>query len=245
MKMADAFDLISDDFVADLNDIRSVVRTFDSPTFMPKTRVAAANSATLLLAATFEEFVREMAREYARAVVNGTGSFAQLPRKLAGTAWKRTMDGLGKIKFDEHASGVDLVNAANAKFSTIYEFCRGDLTKEIYMELIHNDSNMRPTQLNELFNVSGLSDVCRRCSGEQVLLDHFGETEPNVTHGKLITALQDFFERRNGVAHSIAAMRSSGASQILTEIDLLERFARALSAILESNAPPVHVRLQP
>ena len=52
----------------------------------PKLRIAAANSATLLVAATFEEFIREMAREYARAVVLGVEKFDKLPSDLVGTA---------------------------------------------------------------------------------------------------------------------------------------------------------------
>lgn len=155
------------------------------------------------------------------------------------------MDGLGKIKFDGPQQGYDIFGAANARFSTIYEFCKGDLTKEIYKDLIHNESNMRPSQLNELFKVSGLSDVCRLSCGKQPLLERLGETDQGKAHGKFLAALEDFFERRNDIAHALNSGQSSGPEQILSDIDLLESFGRALRESLDEQAPPPYERQRP
>jgi hypothetical protein len=240
--MAALFDAITDELVQDLDAIRSLVATFSDAKQPPKLRIAAANSATLLVAATFEEFVREMAREYARAVVSGVEKFDKLPSDLVGTAWKRTMDGLGKIKFDmKQGQGGDVFVAAQARFSVIYEFCRGDLSKDIYRELIHNENNMRPREINGLFKVSGLSDVCTKCSDKQPLLDLFGETEPGKAHGKTLTSIEDFFERRNNIAHALKLGQSSSPEQINTDIDMLEGFAKALGQTLAAVAPPQFV----
>lgn len=245
--MASAFEAIRDDFVDDLNAIRSLVSAFDAKQ-PAKMRIAAANSATLLLAATFEEFTREMAREYARAVVASAGSFEKLPKKLASTAWKRTMEGLSKIKFNEPNKTSETFGAASARFNIIYEFCKGDLTREIYKDLIHNETNMRPSQLNELFNVSGLSDICKTTCGRQLILEHFGETEQGKAHGKFLSAMEDFFERRNAIAHSLNPGQSDGPDQILSDIDLLGNFGRALCESLDAAAPaphmPVNIEMQ-
>jgi len=237
--MATIFELITEDFVGDLDAIRTLVSTFSDSKQPAKMRIAAANSATLLVAATFEEFIREMAREYARAVVVGAESFEKLPKNLAATAWKRTMDGLGKVKFDTpQKTGSDVFAAAQARFSIIYEFCKGDLSKDIYAELIHNENNMRPGQVNGLFKVSGLSDVCSVCSDKQPLLDVFGETEAGKAHGKLLSGLEDFFERRNDIAHALNPGQSNGPEQITTDINMLESFGKALCETLKSAAPP-------
>jgi hypothetical protein len=236
--MATIFEAICDDFVDDLAAIRSLVSTFSDSRQPAKMRIAAANSATLLVAATFEEFIREMAREYARAVVAGAGSVDKLPNKLAITAWKRTMEGLGKIKLNGPKQGIDVFGAANARFSVVYEFCKGDLSKEIYRDLIHNEMNMRPSQINELFKISGLSDVCNMCSGKLPLLDLFGETEQGKAHGKLLAAMEEFFERRNDIAHSLNPGQSNGPSQISSDIDMLERFGKSLRESLDAVAPP-------
>ncbi|HEY5794693.1 MAG TPA: HEPN domain-containing protein [Bosea sp. (in: a-proteobacteria)] len=221
----------------DLEAIRSLVVTFNDSKHPAKARIAAANSATLLVAATFEEFVREMAREYARAVVIGAPSFEKLPKDIASTAWKRTMDGLGKVKFDAQGKSGDVFGVAQARFAVIYEFCKGDLSKDIYRELIHNEMNMRPSQLNGLFKVSGLKDVCSQCSDKQPMLDMFGETEAGKAHGKFLVGLEDFFERRNEIAHALNAGQSNSPEQIETDINMLISFGKALFMTLEAVAP--------
>lgn len=236
--MPTVFEMVYDDFVDELKAIESLVSAFADPKQPAKIRVAAANSSMLLLAATFEEFVREMAREFARAVVAGAGAFEKLPNKLVSTAWKRTMEGLGKVKFNGQKQGTtDVFGMANARFTVVYEFCKGDLTKDIYRELIHNEMNMRPPQINELFNVSGLSDVCRACCSRQPLLDQFGESESGIAHGKFLVAMEDFFERRNVTAHSLNAGQSNSPGQILSDIEMLQNVAVALRESLDAAAP--------
>ena len=36
---------------------------------------------------------------------------------------------------------------ALSRFNVIYAFCRGDLSQDIYKELIHNENNMRPREI--------------------------------------------------------------------------------------------------
>ncbi len=237
--MATTFEVICEEFCEDLEAIKSLVVTFNDPNQSNKARIAAANSATLLLAATFEEFIREMAREYARVVVSTAGSFDRLPSKLAATAWSRTMNGLAKVRLDgdQASSSPQTIFAAQARFTVVYEFCKGDLTQDIYRDLIHNENNMRPNELNSLFKVSGLSDVCKKLSDKQPILDVIGETEPVKIHWKLISTLEDFFERRNAIAHALNTGQSSGPNQILNDIGLLEAFGKALCITLPESAP--------
>ncbi|MBG0798695.1 hypothetical protein IYX23_13560 [Methylocystis sp. L43] len=238
--MASAFEIITEEFIDDMDAIRSLVVTFSDPQKTAKARIAAANSATLLVAATFEEFIREMAREFARAVVANADSYEKLPKKLAATAWKRTMDGLSKLRFDGAQAGSaaeSVFGTAQARFNVIYEFCKGDLTQDIYRELIHNENNMRPGELNGLFKVSGLPDVCAKVSDKQPILDVYGETEPGKAHGKLLLSLEDFFERRNAIAHSLNSGHSSGPDQILNDLTMLEGVGKALCITLETIVP--------
>lgn len=226
--------MIFDEFVDDLNTIRLLVSTFSSPTQSPKLRIAAANAATLLVAATFEEFVREMAREYARLVVARAPSFERLPPKLVSTAWRRTMDGLSKIKMHnpDGSSSANTIIDALARFTVIHDFCRGDLSKDIYRDLIHNEHNMRPAEINGLFKVSGLSDVCTKSSDKAPILDIFGETDAGRAHSKFVSGLESFFERRNLIAHSLSPTQSNGPDQIAADIDLLLGFGGSLQETL-------------
>jgi hypothetical protein len=126
-----------------------------------------------------------MARQYARTVVSSITTFDPLPPKMASTVWKRTLEGLSKIKFEAgRANDIDhIFGVAQTRFLVVYEFCKGDLTKDIYRDLIHNENNMRPGELNAMFKISGLTDVCLKCSDKASLLQYFGQNEAGRTHG--------------------------------------------------------------
>ena len=239
--MSTDFTLITEEFDGDLEAILSLINAFeDSPISAPKTRIAAANSATLLLAATFEEFVREMARAYAKAVVTAAHSFEKLPKKMADTAWRRTMETLARIRINTTTkafSGEKAISDVQAQFTAVYKFCKGDLSQNIYDELIHNENNMRPGEINSLFSVSNLSDVCLKIADKRPLLDNLSEDEPGKAHGRLLENLEDFFARRNRIAHSLNASQSSGQDQVLKDIAMFKAFGKSLCETLVTLPP--------
>lgn len=238
--MASAFSPISDDFRSDLQAISELIDVVRVNGNTAKSRVASVNSSTLLLAATFEEFIREMGRQYAREIVERATSVDQLPRKLAATAWKRTLEGLARAKLDTGGTpeSFDVIaRDARQSFDRVCGFVGGDISQDIYHALIHNEYNMRPKQLNEVFSVCGLSDVCRALSDKQPLLEFFDETEAGKTHGQFVTWLNDFMERRNDIAHSLNPGNSLGPTQLLKDIGFLEATALSLSETLAANLP--------
>ena len=149
------------------------------------------------------------------------------------------MEGLARVQFEQKStrSLSDLMSDARSRFDKVYEFCNGDLSKDIYAELIHNENNTRPIQINALFKVSDVKDVCTKISDKDHILTHFGETEPGKAHGKLIIEIEGFFERRNEIAHALGAGRSSGREQIRRDIDLCEAIGRSLCETLDLAAP--------
>jgi hypothetical protein len=229
------FSIINEDFANDLEAIRILVGVFNDPgKSPPKVRIAAANSATLLLAATFEQFIREMARAYAQAVVAAAPSFKEIPKRLAETAWRRTMATLAQLEIDDEAKvfAEGTRNEALRKFNSVYEFCKGDKTQDVYEDLIHNENNMRPAQINALFRLSDLKDACSRVATKTPLLDSFEETDPNKVHGLLLVTIDEFFKRRNEIAHALNITHSSGPDQIMKDVSLFEAFGTSLSETL-------------
>jgi len=235
--VATDFAAITDDFESDLDAIRSMIDAFDDPSKgLPKVRVSAANAATLLLAATFEEFVRSMARAVARKVVQTASSFSQLPSKLATTAWRRTMRSMTQLRIDNRnrfLSSDGGTSDPRSRFDGIYEFCKGDLSQDIYSDLVFNEHNMRPREINSLFGISGLPDVCRQASGEEPLFEHFNEDDKGRSHGLLLSVLDRFFDRRNAIAHSLNALQSSSADLIRYDIATFRAFGRSLCETVE------------
>ena len=235
--MATDFAAITDDFESDLDAIRSMIDAFDDPSKgLPKVRVSAANAATLLLAATFEEFVRSMARAVARKVVQTASSFSQLPSKLATTAWRRTMKSMTQLRIDNRnrfLSSDGRTSDPRSRFDGIYEFCKGDLSQDIYSDLVFNENNMRPGEINSLFSVSGLGNVCHRVSSKGPLVQHFKEDDEGRSHGELLSFLNDFFNRRNTIAHSLNTHQSSSADLIRYDITTFRAFGQSLCETVE------------
>ena len=110
------------------------------------------------------------------------------------------------------------------------------MTQDIYMDLIHNENNMRPTEINSLFKISALDNVCLRVASTQYMLDYFEETEAGKAHGQLLPRINDFMERRNEIAHALGRRRSDGPDQILKDIKMLDSFGHGLCAALNEDA---------
>lgn len=238
--MVSSFHPISDDFRSDLQAISELIDAVHVSGNTAKSRVASVNSCTLLLAATFEEFIREMGRQYAREIVERATSVDQLPRKLAATAWKRTLESLARAKLDTGGTpeSFDVIaRDARQSFDKVCGFVGGDKSQDIYQALIHNESNMRPNQLNDIFSVCGLSNVCLKFSDKQQLLDFFDETEAGKVHGQFLVRLNDFMERRNSIAHSLNPGNSSGPEQLRKDIAFLKAVAMSLSETLSVSLP--------
>lgn len=236
--MTTVFSVILEDYEEELDALRILVQaSSDSALGRPRARVAGANATVLLLAATFEEFIRQLARAYAKDVVESCGSYERLPPKLAGIAWRRTLEAIARVRLDPQIGNFSregIFADALTRFTTVYEFCKGDLSQDIYTELIHNENNMRPQEINGLFNLSGLKNVCYAASLWPDLMDLVDESEPGKTNERVVQRIEDFFERRNQIAHSINAMRSSGPEQINEDINFLMVFGRGITAALES-----------
>lgn len=239
--MSDIFGIVAEDFLEDLAAISALVDSTQDNRVSPKVRVAAVHSTTLLLAATFEEFIREMGRQFAREVVGRTGSPNDLPRKLSATAWKRTLEALARAKIDTGGTNQSLESIAResqSQFEAVCGFIGGDLTQDIYRSLVHNENNMRPNEINAVFKICDLPDICSKFADKKPFLDYFEETEPGKAHGQFLTRLNDFFERRNEIAHSLNAASSEGPNQLLNDVQMLKITAQALAVTLPLHLPP-------
>ncbi|MFE8101455.1 HEPN domain-containing protein [Brenneria goodwinii] len=233
--MATTFDVISEDFLKDLTAISDLVEAVRSVGASARARIASINSSTLLLAATFEEYVREMGRQYARELVLRVNDPQKLPRKLTATAWKRTLEQLARAKIDTGGTPLSLVHIsseARASFDSVWEFLGGDLTQDIYSSLIHNENNMRPGEINAVFSVCELKDICLKISSKQELKDHFNEDDERKVHGLFMTAINDFMEKRNDIAHALNVENSIGVDDFHKTLDLMKAFSSALSSYL-------------
>ena len=238
--MSSIYTAIADEFEGQLYSLCELVGCSQSKSLMASTRVASVRATTLLLAATFEEFVREMALEYANLVVSRAKSLEQVPDRLVDAAWKQTLQDLlrarpmGETKQSRLASTAKL---ARPRVNAILSFMEGDLSQDIYTNLTHNENNMRPEQIDRLFRIGGLPNVCRAVCKRGKLQTFFGVRGQERTHAALKETLNEFITKRNEIAHSLNLVSSDAPDAVFRDIDLLRAFAIDLRVTLTEESP--------
>ena len=235
--MASPFSVIVDDFDEELTSLGVLVQIGQGTAVSARTRVASIHATTLMLAAAFEEFIRQMAREHAVQIVRSAGSIAALPDSILQTAWRRTLTALARADGSKRPKREVLRVSAREgrpKIDALCAFLEGDIGRNIFDHLIHNENNMWPGEINRMFKVSGLRNVCRQLCGHASLKGFFDQEDDGQTHGDLVTALENFIKRRNEIAHSLNSGISSAPEEVFRTIGMFRAFAKDLGATLEA-----------
>lgn len=230
--MTSEYELILEEFYSDLEAIESLVVSSTTPSYDAKIRVAACNSAILLIAATFEEFSRQMAKEYSKFELS---KIVKYPEKMANLVWRRTIDELSKIKFSSSSStnaaieeNSRLIVDAVAKLQIASDFCKGDWEKSIHHHLVHNERNMRPDQFKEIFAISNISNLPLLLCSTLVLKNYFQEENETKNLDLLKQKWENFFETRNAIAHSLNPSSSIGSADVIVYINFWKNVGEAI-----------------
>jgi hypothetical protein len=233
--MPTEFDLIFDDFSTELDALAEMAGAPTTPAagISPRVRIAAGNGATLLLAAIFEEYVRQQVRAAFRVKVGRAKSMNDFPERIVSAVWRRSFETLARTSFREIESDV---RRTDERITSILSFClKKDINADIGETLSHNENNMRLSQLNTLFNLIGVTSISAGAATDQELIDHLGCEGPGKAIVELESRIDDFFRRRNAIAHAIKLASSSGPSELYQDIELFRIFGRALSRKLNQN----------
>jgi hypothetical protein len=102
--MLTEYDAIFGEFSSELDALAEMARApadIGVSGLTARARVAAGNGATLLLAATFEEYVRQQVRAAFREKTKQAKGMNDFPRKIAATVWRRSLEGLARTPFAE------------------------------------------------------------------------------------------------------------------------------------------------
>lgn len=235
--MSDIYSAIVEEFKSELSSLRELLSVGQNRALRPSARVASVRASTLLLASTFEEFVREMAREYAAHVVCQATSLDDIPDKLVEAAWHQTLDHIVHIRIRGESKKSSLALAAKEcrpKFDAACSFVEGDISQNVFEHLTRNKNNMRPDEINKLFRIGGISNVCMEvCKGKE-LQRFFGQRGPTGTHAALHTKLNGFIDKRNSIAHTPNLMSSESPDEALKDMHMLSSFSSDLKVALSA-----------
>ncbi len=241
MPLATVFSVILDDFRSELSSLEQLMGLGQATTNSARVRIASINAVTLLLAATFEEFVRQMALENARQTVDRASELSEVPEVLLETAWRRTLDDVSKSKVQRPTKRETIAATAAAaypKLDALRGFLDGDIGQDIFDTLIHNENNMRGGEINSLFKVSGTSNVCQKICDEGALKSYLVEQDVGKVGGQILQRLEAFFERRNTIAHSLNAAASASPDSMREDLRFFKAVAEDLTSWLDKGLQP-------
>ena len=207
-----------------------------------KARVAAGNAATLLLAAVFEEYVRQLVKAAFREKSNTAKGIQDFPQNIAAKVWRQSLSMLASAEMEDvEANPADYETrlAAVVAFSL-----KKNVTSDVGQALAHNQNNMRPDLLAGLFKQIGIPKILHKSCEDQEMLDYVDSDNGDHARNHLAAALNDFFKRRNYIAHAIQLNTSSGPQQLGKDISLLYTFGRALQRALDREFKLVPTELE-
>jgi hypothetical protein len=185
------------------------------------------------MAATFEEFVRQQVRAAFREKVKRAKSIGDFPAKIASTVWRRSLETLAKIAFEDVESDGRRVSS---KLEQTELFCiKKVVTADVAEVLSHNDANMRPSQLGALFNQIGINSIISKAARHEPVINFLGVGSADKATGAIETRMEQFFRRRNDIAHAINQSTSSGPEELAQDIEFFRILGNALTAALEAE----------
>jgi hypothetical protein len=225
-------ELSFEEFSSELDALAEMAAGAPGTQLTSRARIAAANGATLLLAATFEEFVRQQVKTAYQEKARRATTIADFPDRIASRVWRRSLEKLARTNFAEiEANTIEI----DKQVASILSFClRKELNADVGETLAHNESNMQPRQLNELFNNIGIKDICAKSCEFQDIIDHLGCDSAGKANALLVAKVEDFFKRRNLIAHAIKFGSSSGPSELFQDIETLRIFGLNLSKAIDN-----------
>ena len=236
--MSALYTAITDEFKDQLASLAELVSASQEKSLMPRTRVASIRASTLLLAATFEEFIREMALERAHRVVERATTIVDIPDKLLEAAWDKTLEEIQATKIvgdSKQASLALKAKASRPRFDAVCLFVEGDISQDIYSNLTKNKNNMRPDEINRLFRIGGVQNICQEICRKRALQRFFGAGGQVKTYEYLRRSLNNFIDKRNSVAHSPNMMSSDAPEAVLRDIRMLRAVATNMEVTLNSK----------
>lgn len=237
------FELAASEFVRQADILEALVQTVDvsagqdgvQPIMVGEVALPAipaggqntmAAAGIVLLAAHFEEFVRQQIEEYARAVL---GDFDYLKpefiEKVADQYWKAGTSKLGRIR---PKGSLGWAGRAEPILRGLIDYpVSGTITAFQPNMLSEHDNNMRWDTVCELtgrVGVKKLESLIFKNSPFKILL---GSPKADSRTLQIRTKLNDFYELRNGIIHSISQNSGIGAATFSQWVHFFKIFAPA------------------
>lgn len=141
--MLTEFELIFEEFSTELDalsEMTTAPKECAVGSLTPRARIAAGNAATLLLAAVFEEYVRQQVKTAFKEKGQRAKGICEFPSNIASKVWRRSLETLARTQFEEVEVNPRIVEerlAAVVSFSI-----KKDITSDVGDAIVHNENRL-------------------------------------------------------------------------------------------------------
>lgn len=245
-----------DEFLERLGDIRRIVCAVEScyrqpgalTTTRPNIDLAAVGPTTsnntnsmalVFLASSYEEFVREEISECARLLCSKYSSLPeQLRHSVRNSYWTASLQRLGYargILTKTQPKSPDV--ATLAKIRPLLEVAQlfvinDDPARMDPATAVHHSHNFRPRVVDEIASRIGIKNLTARTAEGTRIKTYFGVATAGAAASLLQPKLDDFYDRRNEIVHSLTSTTGYGVDYVLDWIALFDAVADSLKDAL-------------
>lgn len=217
-------------------------RDFDRSILGGLTTNTANSMCIVFLASSFEEFFREIITQCGIQLSNSYASVSESVKLTAKNSyWKASLERLrftNRILTRNTPRTLDLDQISKVK--AILESARGfvmmdDGTAIDGKTFCHHNRNFKPDVVEEISGRIGISKVIRKSSDFHKIKVHFGLSTVSEVEPKLVAKLNDFYQTRNDIVHSLNGMTGFGVDYVNDHIDLMEAFCESLKSVFQRH----------
>lgn len=199
-----------------------------------------ANSMALVfLASSYEEFVRE---EISQCALLLSSKYPSLPdpvrHSVRNSYWATSLKRLGYAKAILTKAKPRVPDAATmAKIRPIIEaaqlFVLNDDPSNIDpATAVHHSNNLRPRVVNEIAERIGINNLMTRVAEGHRIKTYFGVATAGAAANLLTPKLDEFYDRRNELVHSLSSTTGYGVDYVLEWISLFDAVADSMKDAL-------------
>lgn len=241
-----------DEFVERLGDIRRIVCAIEScyrnpglltsvrpnadlATMGPTTSINTNSMALVFLASSYEEFVREEISECARLLCSKYQSLPDSVRHhVRSSYWSTTLQRLGYArsiltKSNPKAPDLSVLTKIRPILDSAQLFVVGDdATRLDVVTAVHHSNNFRPKVVDEIASRIGIPNLIGRTAEGARVKTYFGVATAAAAVSMLRPKLDEFYDRRNEIVHSLSSTSGYGVDYVLDWISLFDIVADSM-----------------
>lgn len=205
----------------------------------PETRNTTNAMSLVLLAASFEEFIREEVGQCADLLMMKYGALAiPIQLRIRARYWEILLNRLSMssnilTKTKPKALDAALIAKAKALIDSGRGFVMdGNATLLDRDNFFHSRSNFRPGIVNEIVGRVGIDDIIASAAATAKIKNHFGVTKKADSAERLVAKLEEFYSLRNTIVHSLSDVAGVGVDTALDYITVMELTAEGIVGAL-------------